>query len=447
MSAIPKKELSLFDSACIIVGIIIGAGIYETAPTIAASMGGSTATLCIWVVGGLLALAGAFCYGELATTYPHEGGDYVYLSRAYGGWVGYLFGWSQLAIIRPGDIALMVFVFARYASRLFPFQHSSLIYAVSAIVVLTAINVVGVKEGKWTQNLLTVVKAAGLLAIVVAGFLAPPQTKVAETGTFTMGGLKLALILVMFTYAGWHEMAYVAAEVKHPQRNIVRAMVLGTAAVTILYLLVNAAFLHTLGYEGITASQAVAADTVSTSLPLMAAKAISVLICISTLGAANGLILTGARISYAVGAEHSLFRQLGKWSGRFGTPVFALCLQGSLSSLIVILAGSFIDTILYYAPVFWMFFLLTGLSVFVLRRKDRQMSRPYKVTGYPVTPIIFCASCTFMIYNSVSYALANKPIGLMVVSCVLLAGVFIYWAGNFRGKQQKSLKYDVINDT
>ena len=434
MSAVPNKELSLFDSTCIIVGIIIGAGIYETAPTVAASMGGSAATLCIWVVGGLLALAGAFCYGELATTYPREGGDYIYLSRAYGGWAGYLFGWSQLAIMRPGDIALMVFVFARYASRLFPFACSNLIYAVSAIVVLTVINVVGVKGAKWTQNLLTLIKAIGLLIIVVAGLMAPGPPRTIESGTFTMPGLKLALILVMFTYAGWHEMAYVAAEIKHPQRNIVRAMVLGTAAVTILYLLVNAAFLYALGYEGVAASEAVAVDTVSAALPLMAGKAISILICISTLGAANGLILTGARISYAMGTEHSLFRQLGKWSVHFGTPAFALCLQGSLSMLIVILAGSFIDTILYDAPVFWMFFLLTGLSVFVLRRKDHQMPRPYKVTGYPVTPIIFCASCAFMIYNSVSYDRANKPVGLLIASGVLLVGVLIYRLGDIHSK-------------
>ncbi len=434
MSIAPKKELSLFDSTCIIVGIIIGAGIYETAPTVAASMGGSAAMLCIWLVGGLLALAGALCYGELATTYPREGGDYVYMSRAYGSWAGYLFGWSQLAIIRPGDIALMAFVFARYASRLFPFEHSSLIYAVSAIVVLTVINIAGVKQGKWTQNLLTVIKAAGLLAIVIAGFLAPPQMRAAEAGTFTMGGLKLSLILVMFTYGGWHEMAYVAAEVKRPQRNIVRALVCGTCGVTIVYVLVNGAYLLALGYEKMAGSEAVAVETVSTVLPDIAGKAISVLICISTLGCANGLIFTGARISYAMGAEHALFRHFGKWSGRFGTPMWALVFQGSLGLLIVILAGSFIDTILYYAPVVWIFFLATGVSVFVLRRKDRQIPRAYKVTGYPVTTIIFCGSCAFMIYNCVSYALANRPIGLLIVSCILLAGALVYWAGNVRGK-------------
>ncbi len=435
MSAIPKKELSLFDSTCIIVGIIIGAGIYETAPTVAASMGSSPAMLCIWLAGGLLALAGALCYAELATTYPREGGDYVYLSRAYGGWAGYLFGWSQLAIIRPGDIALMAFVFARYAGRLFPFAGSSLIYAVSAIIVLTVINVAGVKQSKWTQNLLTVVKVAGLLAIVVAGFLAPPQTLAAEAGTFTMPGLKLALILVMFTYGGWHEMGFVAAEVKRPQRNIVRAMVLGTCGVTIVYVLVNSAFLLALGYERMAGSEAVAVETVAATLPDIAGKAISVLICISTLGCANGLIFTGARISYAMGTEHALFRHFGKWSGRFGTPMWALVVQATIGLLIVLLAGSFIDTILYYAPVVWIFFFATGVSVFVLRRKDNQILRPYKVTGYPVTTIIFCGSCVFMICNSVSYALVNRPIGLLIASCVLLAGALVYCASNIRRKQ------------
>ena len=170
MTIAPKKELSLFDSMCIIVGIVIGAGIYETAPIVAACMGGWAGTLIIWVVGGLLALTGALCYAELATTYPREGGDYVYQSRAYGSWAGYLFGWSQLVIIRPAAIALMAFVFARYAQTVYaPFEHMRPIYAMAAVVVLTAINVLGVKQGRWTQNLLTVIKALGLLAIVAAG--------------------------------------------------------------------------------------------------------------------------------------------------------------------------------------------------------------------------------------------------------------------------------------
>ena len=445
MQIAPRKELSLFDSTCIIVGIIIGAGIYETSPMVAANMPGWLGVLGIWLFGGLLALAGALCYAELATTYPREGGDYVYLSRAYGGWAGYLFGWAQMAIVRPGDIALMAFIFARYAQKLYsPFQNSGLIYTMAVIVVLTLINIIGVKEGKWTQNLLTVIKALGLLAIVGVGLAAsgsPPAP--AEPTAFTMGGFKLALILVMFTFGGWHEMAYVAAEVRNPNRNIIRAVVAGTVSVTALYVLVNAAFLNALGHEKMAGSEAVAVDTVATMFPDIAARAIGILICISALGAANGLIFTGSRVSYALGAEHTAFRGLGKWNRRLGTPVWALVVQGCLSLMIVLVAGSFIETILYTAPVFWMFFMATGFSVFVLRRKEPDTLRPYKVTGYPVTTLVFCSCCAFMFYSCVSYALANKPIGLLISSGVLLTGVLIYWLTDIRGSRRHKGKNNV----
>src|SRR4030042_2271526 len=189
MSIVPKKELSLFDSMCIMVGIIIGVGIYETAPTVAASMGGWSGTLAIWLVGGLLALTGALCYAELAAAYPQQGRDYVYQSRAYGSWAGYLFGWSQLVIIRPGDIALMAFVFARYAQTLYaPSENVRPLYAAAAVVVFTMINILSVKESKWTQNLLTVLKALGLLAIFATGlFSTSPPPVPAEPGALAMG--------------------------------------------------------------------------------------------------------------------------------------------------------------------------------------------------------------------------------------------------------------------
>jgi basic amino acid/polyamine antiporter, APA family len=424
----PKPELSLFDSTSIIVGIIIGAGIYETAPLVAKCLGSGTGVMLIWLAGGFLALTGALCYAELATTYPREGGDYVYLTRAYGRWPGYMFGWSQLAVVRPGDIALMAFIFARYAQTLYaPWAHSDLFYAAAAIVVLTGINIVGVNAGKWTQNLLTVTKILGLLAISVAGLLAPPPApQPAAPETFTWAGLQLAFILVLFTYGGWNEMAYVAAEIKQPQRNILRGLLIGTLAVTGLYLLVNGAFLAALGLGDMANSRAVAVDMVGKIFPDAAGRAISVLICISALGAVNGLIFTGARISYALGAEHKSFRPLGSWSPRLGTPVWALAVQGGLSLAIVLVAGSFIDTILYTAPVVWFFFLATALSVFVLRRREPHVPRPYKVTAYPLVPLIFAACCLFMLYSSASYALAQKPVGLLSLLGILLLGAVLY---------------------
>jgi amino acid transporter len=236
----------------------------------------------------------------------------------------------------------------------------------------------------------------------------------------------LALILVLFTFGGWNEMAYVAAEVKRPQRNIIRALVIGTTTVTALYLLVNGAFLYALGFNRMSASQAVAVDTIMNIFPGMAAKLIGILISISALGVINGLIFTGARISYALGAEHPTFRILGGWNQRLGTPVGALVIQGCLSMAIIFLAGSFIDTILYTAPAVWLFFLATGLSVFKLRIKEPQTPRPYKVTGHPFTTGVFCVSCVFMLYSSISYALSRKPLGLLLLVCVLLSGFLIF---------------------
>ncbi len=431
----PTKSLSLFDSICIIVGIIIGAGIYETTPAVAACMGGWGATMAVWMAGGLAALCGALCYAELASTYPRQGGDLVYLSQAYGPWSGFMFGWSQLAIIRPGDIALMAFVFGRYAGTLYaPFAGMEAVYAGGAVVVLTLINMVGVREGRLVQNLLTIVKIVGLLTIVAIGLLAPAPAPVQASGGFSGDGLKLAMILVLFTYGGWNEMAYVAAEIKEPRKNIARALVLGTVAVAAVYLLANGVFLHALGYAGMANSGAVAVDTVATVLPNAAGRTIAVIICISALGAVNGLVFTGARISYALGAGYPLFKRLGKWHPGFGTPVAALVLQGVLSLGIVGLAGSFIDTILYSAPAVWLFFLASGIALFRLRKKEPARDRAFKVIGYPVVPILFCAVCVFMLFSSISYAIAQKLTGLVVLLCVLgLGGILC-----LRGKKKAS---------
>lgn len=441
MQVTPKKELSLFDSTCIIVGIIIGVGIYQMAPDIAKGAYCWWGVLLIWLSGGLISLFGALGYAELATAYPQEGGDYVYLSRAYGRWAGYLFGWIQLAIVRPGDIAVMAFAFAMYARTIYDplanyqFSYSQRIYAAIATVILTAINILGVKEGKWTQNILTIVKALGLLAIVGVAVVAPQGSPIPKP--FEPFPISLALIFVLFTFGGWNEMAYVAAEVKNPRRNIVRALVLGSVAVTVLYLLVNGAFLYTLGYAGLVTSQAVATDCVSTVFPEIGGGLISALVCISALGALNGLVFTGARISYAMGSEHRAFGILGRWHGRTGAPVWSLLVQGTIAVAIIVIFGSFVDTILYTATAVYAFYLATSLSVIVLRYKEPQAERPYRVTGYPVTTLIFCAVCAFLIYSAVSYAWDEKRGSLILLLAVLSVGVFLYWLTDVRRYVQR----------
>lgn len=426
----PQAALSLFDSTCLIVGIIIGAGIYQMAPDIAQGAGSAWGVMGIWVLGGLLSLCGALSYAELATAYPQEGGDYVYLSRAYGKWAGFLFGWAQLAIVRPGDIAVMAFVFATYARAIYDplagtaFPYGQQLYAVAATVILTVINVLGVREGKWTQNLLTTVKCLGLLFIVGAAFLSQPQ----PPSPAPAGGLpySLALIFVLFTYGGWNEMAYVAAEVKNPRRNIVRALFVGTAAVTLLYLMVNGAFLYLLGYAGLAGSKAVAADAVASALPKAGGAFISALVCISALGAVNGLIFTGARISYAVGTDHRIFRGLGRWHAKLGTPTAALLTQGAIAVMLIIALGGFVNAILYTAATVYTFYLGSTVAVLVLRRKDPGVERPYRVWGYPVTPLLFAAVCLFLIHSAVVY----KPWIALVAVGLLLLGLPLWWLSN-----------------
>jgi APA family basic amino acid/polyamine antiporter len=237
----------------------------------------------------------------------------------------------------------------------------------------------------------------------------------------------------LFTYGGWNEMAYVAAEVKNPRHNIVRALVFGIGAVILLYLLVNGAFLYTLGYKGLATSDAVANDAISTVFPKIGGRLISALVCISALGAVNGLVFTGARISYAMGAEHKTFKIFGKWHERTGTPVWALVVQGIIAVTLIMVFGSFIDTILYTAVAVYAFYLGTALSVIVLRVKEPNVERPYRVTGYPVTTLIFCVVCGFLIYSCVTYAWAFKRASIIVLAGILAAGLLLYWITEVRG--------------
>ncbi|MHC4926904.1 MAG: APC family permease [Planctomycetota bacterium] len=426
MASVPHKQLGVFDGVCIIVGIIIGAGIYETAPAVASGAGSGPATLGIWLLGGLLALAGALCYAMLATAFTEQGGDYVYLSRAYGRGTGFLFGWSQLLVIRPGDIALMAYIFARYATQIYPFPYCGRLYAVGTIGLLTVLNLLGVQQGKWTQNILTVLKVLGLGAIFAAALWAPQQSITESTGQVSGAGLQLAFILVLFTYGGWNEIAYVAAEVTNPGKNILRTLLIGVVTVTVVYLLANLAFLRTLGYAGVAGSQAVAADAMERVFPGGASRMIAALICVSALGAMNGLIFTGARISYALGQDHRLFGLLGHWKSSSAGPVRALVLQGGLSLLVALVAGSFIDTILYTAPAVWLFFLGTGFSVFVLRKKSPSTFPIVGPIRSRVVPVLFCGTCLFMLGNCVHYAFIHKPAALGLLAVLLATGAIVY---------------------
>jgi APA family basic amino acid/polyamine antiporter len=432
---VAPARLGLWDATSVIVGIMIGVGIFELPASIFETVPGPWHALGVWALGGVLALAGAFCFAELASAYPRSGGEYVYLTRGFGPLVGFLFAWAQLTVIRPASIGAFAYVFATYAHSLWDIgNHGILILALASVVALTAINILGVTLSATAQNVLTVTKIAGLVGIIVVGILYGSRDNlVTQRQGGKEGWFALTMIWVLWAYAGWHEAAYIAAEVKNGRRNIPLALVLGTVAVTVIYLLVNIAFLLAVGLE-VGPKQILAEDVVKHAWPTSGGHAISLLIMISSLGAINGMVLTTARIYSEFGADHRLFRPLSHWSRSWETPVRALVVQGVISVALIVGVALFADVreearsgldalIAVSAAVFWAFFFLTGIALFVLRSKDGDTPRPFRVPLYPVLPLVFCGWCAYMIYGAIQY----KPLESLIGLLILVSGLPFYF--------------------
>jgi amino acid transporter len=423
----PRQTLTSLDAMAITVGIVIGAGIFQTPSLVAANAGSTTAVLMVWTLGGVISLIGAFCYAELASTYPHPGGNYHYLWRAFGPSVAFLFAWARLAVIQTGSIALMGFVFGDYASRWFSFgENSAAIYAGSAIVVFTLLNVAGIVMGKNTQHLLTIGDVVGLTCIIIAGFTqaAPPAAPAAQEPVSRFG---LMMVFVLLTYGGWNEAAFISAEIKGGRRTIARVLISSIAVITALYVLVNAAFLHGMGLPGVAASQAPAADLLARTFGNASGLLVSLIVAATALSSMNGTIFTGARTNFALGRDFPAFARVGRWQMKRDTPVESLLLQGTIALLLVVLGTitrkGFSTMVEYTAPVFWFFFLLSGLSLFILRRREPNIERPFRVPLYPLTPILFCLVCAYLLYSSLVYT----GLGAIVGACVLAAGLPVLW--------------------
>ncbi len=427
----PPVRLGLWDAVSIIVGIIVGAGIFRAPAEVFHNVATPGQALAVWTLGGVLSLLGALCYAELASTYPRSGGEYVYLTRAYSPGIGFLFAWAQLAVIRPGGgIAMLAFLFAGEAAQLWGLAPwPALGLAVYVIVVLTLVNILGANPGKWTQNSLTVIKVLSLGGIVVAGFCFAAPAESAAKVPARAPSFAVMMMFVLYAYDGWNEAAYVSREVHDARRNLPLALILGTTAVTGIYLLVNAAYLVGLGFPTLQTTEAGAADILTRTLGPVGGRVMSVLVLVTVLGALNGTIFTGARIFSEMGADHRLFAPLGWWSERWQSPVWSLAVQAILSIGMVVGVGvvwqsndGFDALLKCTAPVFWLFFLLAGLSLFVLRWKDPAADRPFRVPLYPLTPALFCGWSAFMLFGSVKDAGKEALIGL----AVLLLGVPLY---------------------
>jgi basic amino acid/polyamine antiporter, APA family len=428
----PRPTLSVLDAVAIIVGIVIGAGIFKAPSIVAGSVSTETVFIALWVAGGMISLVGALCYAELGSAYPNAGGEYHFLTRAFGGWLGFLFAWARMSVVQTGAIAAIAFVFSDYASQLLPLgQHGTLIYAVLAVVAITALNVLGTRESKNLQTVLTAGLALAIAMVIVAGFAfggsAAPAAQAAPSSGPPFS--QLALIFILLTYGGWNEAAYLTAEMKDTRRNIVRALVLGILVVTVLYVLLNLAYVNVLGLEGMKASKAVAADLMQATLGSAGAVVLSLIVVAASLSTLNATVFTGARTNYAVGRDFPVFRLLGVWHERANGPINALLVQGAVAVLLVLLASStpdgFETMVAYTAPAFWLFFLLTGISLFILRRQKPTNENPFRVPLYPFTPLLFCAMCAFMLWSSANYAMSKDPssIGAQLGIGVMLLGI------------------------
>jgi APA family basic amino acid/polyamine antiporter len=354
--------------------------------------------------------------------------------------MSFLFAWARMSVIQTGSIAFLGFFLGDFLSLICPLgAYSSAVYAIITIIVLTAINIRGIVLGKWVQNLFTLAIVVGLVTVIGIGiFGTPSPVAVAERVPQSLPGLGLSMVFVLLTYGGWNESAYVSAEIKTPTKNIVRSLIIALSVVILIYLLVNWSYLRILGLEGMAQSRNIASDLVRTAVGPHFVPIITFCIVFALLSTMNATIISGARSNYALGRDFKIFGFLGKWEEEAGTPITSLVLQGVVA-IVLVLIGSAISVetgfetmVAYTAPVFWFFFFLAGVSVFVLRKKDSGRARIFSVPLYPVTPVIFCLICLYMLQNSISYIFLLPNIGkfsgmgAILGIAVLILGIPLY---------------------
>ena len=430
----PQPLLRRLDGVAIIVGIVIGAGIFKTPPMVAGLAGDPGWVVAVWLIGALISLAGALCYAELASAFPHAGGDYHFLTRAYGRHVSFLYAWARATVINTGSIALLAFVFGDYFASALGIKSaaSSNALAFAVVVALTALNIVGLRVTAHTQNWMTAGLVLGLIALVVAGVLAKaPEAPLPKpfSASPEPGMLGLAMVFVLLTYGGWNEAAYISAELKDGRRTIVRVLVVSIAVIASLYVGVNIALMYGLGFTALTNSKAAGADLVVRAFGAWAGAGIGLVVSLAVLTSINGTMITGARTNYAMGRDWPALRVLSGWHVARGVPVSAYVVQAIIAMALVAFGtlqhDGFEAMVEFTAPVFWAFLFLVGVSLFVLRRRHGGVERPFRVPLYPVTPLVFCAACAYLFYSSVTYAASRDAVHVSLVVMAVGAAALV----------------------
>ncbi|KDD56360.1 APC family permease [Bordetella bronchiseptica] len=422
------RGLSVLDAVAVLVGVVIGIGIFGFPPLVAQHAQSESVYLALWLGGAAVMLMGALCYAELGSAYPGAGGEYLYLRHAWGPRVALLFAWARCTVIQTGAIAVVAFIYGEYAQELAPLgTHGVALHAAIAVIALTLLNIMGTQPSKRIQLVFTVLTLAALAAVVATGLSAPPAppAPVEPLASSTLGLLGMGLVFVLLTYGGWNEAAYLSGELREARRNMAKVLLIGTAVVAGAYLLTNLALLQIFGLQGLRETRAVAATLMTLAAGPYAAIVLSLLVCVTALSTINGTILTGARVYSALGQDVPRLRPLAGWSMRGQTPTSALLAQGAIT-LVLLGYGAYahdgVQTLVAYtAPVFWLFMLLVAASVWRLRRLDPHRPRPFRVPLYPLPPLLLGLTCAGLVWSSARYAGVGALLGLAVLAAGLPA--------------------------
>ena len=427
----PERVLNRIDVIAIVIGVVIGAGIFSILPRLIVGMlGDPWLVATVWIAGGILAAIGALCLAELATAFPDPGGEYHFLTRAYGREVGFMYGWARMTVIQTGSIATLAFVAGDTAQQILPLgPYGPSIYAILSVVGFTWVNVLGMRQTTSVQKVLETCTVIGLLVLIIVGFSATaPAAGPAEAAVPSWASFGQAMVFVLFIYGGWNEAVYISAEVKDRRRDLPVGLLTGLGIIIALYVLINLAFLHALGPAGLAKSNAPGIDVMRDVLGDGAAMFMAGLILVIVLTSVNVTILTGARTSFALGRDFAPFSFLGEWTAGRNQPTRALLVQAAIALALVLLGAvskegvkTMVD---YLSPVFWLFFILTVFAVIILRHREPAAERPFKVPFYPLTPLLFCLASAYVLYSSVAFL----QLGALVGVAVLAAGLpFLVW--------------------
>ena len=422
------RELGLRDAIAIVAGTVIGSGIFLVPNSVASELPSFTGVLFVWVAGGLLSLFGVLALGELGAAFPGAGGLYVYLREAYGKTVGFLYGWGLLTLIHSGSIATLAVAFRIYLAEIIPMSiNQQKLAGVAGVLVLTGVNCLGLRFGKGVQNIFAAAKLGGLALMIALLFSRghihtlgasfwprlPPEFHASHFG--------IALIAVLWAYEGWHVVSFTAGEFMQPKRDLPRGLFYGTLIVVATYLLANVAYYCVLTPSQILMTQHVAATAVSSVFGGAASVLISALILISMVGAANGMILTGPRVYYAMSAEGLFFPRFGGVSARFHTPVFAVLVQGVWAACLTLL-GTFRELFTYVIFTAWIFYGLAVAGVIVLRIRRPDLNRPFRAPWYPWTQVLF----TLAAFGIAVTAVLSSPLHAILGIALILSGVPVF---------------------